>query len=462
MMQNGTGTINVRISDDGMEAYLDPECGAPDAISSVSSLQALLTENGVVFGVLTDELGSLQSAVLNAEIVVVARGRQPIAGKDGWVQYVFQQTPSTQNELTDKKVDYHNLGWIHNVAKSATVAIVHPPEPGVPGMSVQGTEIAPKAGKGADLKLGKGVQPDAEDPCRIVATEDGNAVLDAHGILQVLSSLTVDGNVDYATGDINFIGSVIVRGDVKSNFRVKAGKSIEVHGNVEDATIEAGGEVVIRNGFIGQGKGSVKAGGNVKVQHILNQSIHAGEEIAVGREAICASLHAEERISAPTGVFVGCVLEAGSLIEVCTLGNGDQSQTKVRVGKRAMLLEQITLAEKAQQKIQRQLEETKNALYTLARVQLDTGALRPPQQELQRKLQIAQSELAKTGEVLQKTKEQLQSRLKENGLARIVVRDTISANVFVELNGVRKMVQGDIREVVLSERNGSIEEKPLE
>jgi uncharacterized protein (DUF342 family) len=461
-MENVSGTLIVRISDDGMEAFLASDRGTPYTISSAEILQTLLKDHGVVFGVLADELHSLASKSANNGKMVLARGQQPVEGKDGWVEYVFQQKAAPQNGSSDKRVDYRNLGWIHNVAKTDTVAIVHPPEPGVPGKTVQGKEIAPKAGKLADVKLGIGVRPDANDPCRVIAAEDGNAVIDANGVLQVQSSLVLDGNVDYATGDIDFVGSVIVKGDVKTNFKIKAGKSVEIHGNVEDATIEAGGEVLIRNGFIGQGKGSVKAGGNVKVQHILNQTIIAGEEIAVGREAICATLRAEERISAPAGVFVGCVLEAGSLVDVCNLGNGDQSQTKVRVGKRAMLLEQIAQVEKVQQKIQRQTEETKNALYALVRAQLDTGALKPPQQELQKKLKIVQTELGKSADALQKTKEELKGRLRENGLARIIVRDTISANVFVELNGVRKMVQGDIKEVVLTERSGLIEEKPFE
>jgi uncharacterized protein len=454
--------VRLIIADGGMEAFLISEGEKSDNVPSVEQVRSLLAEQGVVFGVQEDAVHEAPSMQPGIHKLVVARGKTPVSGKDGWTEYLFSQTSPPANASAEKKVDYHDLGWIHNVMKSSVVALIHPPEHGSEGMSVTGEPVSAKPGKQAGLKLGQGVMYDPDDPHRILAAEDGNASIDADGVLRVQPQLTINGNVDYATGDIDFVGSIRVMGDIKTNFTVKARKSIEVHGNVEDATLEAGEDVLIRNGFIGQGKGSIKAGGNVTVQHVLNQTITSGGCISIGREAMCATLQADDKITSPRGAFVGCVLQAGSEVEVHSLGNGDKTQAKVRVGKRAFLLDQISQMEKAIQKTQRQIEETKAAMYSLVRTQLDAGSLSPAQQELQKKLRLAQSELGKSAEAQLKSKEQLQVRLKENGLARIVVRDTMFANVFVELNGIRKMVQGAVKEVVLTERSGSIEEKPLE
>ena len=461
-MEKANGIMKVLISNDGMEAFLGSEGETPDTAPSTETLRALLAEHGVVFGVQEDALDSLSKGPAAAGKVMVAQGKMPVAGKDGWVEHCFEKKLDVPTDAKEKMVDYHNLGWIHNVSKSATVAIVHPSEPGVPGMSVRGQPILPKARKGPEAKLGRGVMYDKNDPHKIIASVDGNATIDANGVLHVQPCLTIQGNVDYSTGDIDFIGSVIITGDVKGSFSVKAGQSIEVRGSVEDSTLEAGGEVKIWNGFTGQGKGSISAGGNVKVQHVLNQTITSGAQIFIDREAVCATLRAEDKIVAPKAVFVGCTLEAGREIEVFDLGNGDQTQAKVRVGKRGMLLELITQAEKNSQEIQKQIEEVKNAIYVLVRAQLDSGVLTPGQQELQKKLRSAQTELVKTAEAIQKDKEQLAVRLKENGAARIVVHDTIFADVFVELNGMKKMIPGAIKEIVLSGSGGPIEEKPLE
>jgi uncharacterized protein len=461
-MENVISTRHVIVSDDGMEAFLDSEGGTPETALSAGTLQALLESKGIVFGLLENDARTFTSGQAGEKKLMVAQGLAPVPGKDGWVEHCFGKQPSVSNNGADKKVDYHDLGWIHNVRKSSVVAIIHLPEAGIPGKTVLGFEIPAKPGKQATAKLGKGVAFDPVHTDHIIATEDGNATVDADGVLHVDHCLDIKGNVDYSTGDIDFVGSIRIAGDVKSNFTVKAGGSIEVQGNVEDATLESGGEVIVNNGFIGQGKGTIRAGGNVKVQHVLNQSVTSAGDITIGREAMCATLRAAEKICAPGCVFVGCVLEAGHEVEVFSLGNGDQTQAKVRVGKRAMLLEQISQSEKALQKIQKQIEETKSALYTLVRVQLDAGVLTSGQKELQKKLQQAQAVLGHSAESLQKTKELLQARLLENGLARIVVHDTLFANVFVELNGIRKMMQGAIKEVVLTERGGSIEEKPLE
>jgi hypothetical protein len=75
---------------------------------------------------------------------------------------------------------------------------------------------------------------------------------------------------------------------------------------------------------------------------------------------------------------------------------------------------------------------------------------------------MAQSELTKRIAAVQLERDSAKARLEDHSLARVVVRDTMFENVFVELNGVRKMMQGAIKEVVLTESNGKIEERSLE
>jgi hypothetical protein len=95
-------------------------------------------------------------------------------------------------------------------------------------------------------------------------------------------------------------------------------------------------------------------------------------------------------------------------------------------------------------------------------MQLDNGKLTAEQDAFLTKLKLAQTELTKVVERLQKDAEDLKGQMRETGVARIVVRDTIHANVFVELNGVKKMMQGAIKEVILTEKDGAIEERHLE
>ncbi|MCD8491911.1 MAG: FapA family protein [Geovibrio sp.] len=58
--------------------------------------------------------------------------------------------------------------------------------------------------------------------------------------------------MDYSTGNIVFNGVVHIRGDVLSGFSVKAEKDIMVEGIVQDATMVAGGSIVIKTGIKGE------------------------------------------------------------------------------------------------------------------------------------------------------------------------------------------------------------------
>ena len=460
-----TDSVRVVVSDDGLKASLKFEEGTEGIQFSSEELKAILEEHGVVFGVRNDLAEAVAQRTSQQHTILAAEGLHPGKGKDGWIDYCFQndvQSPSNGDDKNEKKVDYHDLGWIHNVHKLVVIAEVRPPEPGTVGTKVSGEPALSALGHEFPLKLGSGVALDSSNPRKVIATVDGNAIVNKEGMLQVQPSITVTGNVDYSTGDIDFVGSVVVMGDVKGGFSIKAKKSIEIHGNVEDATIEAGEDVAIRGGFIGQGNGSLVAGGKVSIHHVLNQKVTSGTDIMIQKEAVCAKLTAVNKIYAPGAVFVGCSLEAGSEIEVFDLGNGDEGQSRARVGRRSALLERINQRDKDVAQVQKQIVDVKDAVYKLIRIQLDQGALPPEQAQLHTKLRGLQVELQQTLERHLKEKESLKVEIEKNSLVRIIVHDTLFPNVSVELNGFKKIIQNALREVILVGTPGKIEEKSLE
>jgi uncharacterized protein len=452
----------VSVSTDCMEAHFSINGETDGSALTREGIVQLLNEHGVIHGIREDAVMAVLKSSPEVGSILIAAGTKAKDGRDGWVEYSFKPESPTASEKEVKKVDFHSLGWIHNVLRSGLVAVVHPMEQGVPGMTVLGKIVNAQPVKMPALKLGKGVGLDPEDPLRVLALEDGHAVVDPDGTIHVEPMITIRGDVDYSTGDIDFVGSVHIVGDVKSDFRVKANKSIEINGNVEDATIEAGGDILIRNGFIGTGKGVLVAGGKVSIHHILNQKVTGASEVMIGREAICAKISAGNKISGPTAVFVGCTLEAGNEIEVFNLGNGEEGQSRARVGRRGILLERVNLVEKDIAGAQKQATDVKDTLYKLVRLQLDKGSLSPEQQQMHVKLRALQTEVQKKIEGLQKDKESLKLELNEDSMARIIVRDTLFPNVSLEMNGLRKLNHNALKEVILVEHGGKIEEKPLE
>ncbi|HTP12462.1 MAG TPA: FapA family protein, partial [Bacteroidota bacterium] len=144
------------------------------------------------------------------------------------------------------------------------------------------------------------------------------------------------------------------------------------------------------------------------------------------------------------------------------LGLGEEANARVRVGKRALTLERINAREREAAHVRKQLEEVQEAVYKVIRSGLDAHTSAAEQQDRTVKLQAVQAQLQQALKENEQEREALRHELRETKDARIVVRDTLHANVFVELNGVKKLISGSLREVVLTENGGKIEERALE
>lgn len=448
--------VKVSISSDGCRAFATLDGPVGDEITD-EELAAFLEGKGLLFGVKRESLGTLRNNAHSDEPILVAEGIRPVNGEDGWIEYLVDVETTQPAAEEMGRVDLHNLHRIHNVEKGQRLAQIYLPQGGTAGTSVSGEQIPPKPGKKAVVHLGPYTALDPQDQNTIIATEDGNLVAMPDGKIEVQPVITIRGDVDFSTGDIDFIGSVVITGDIKSDFSVKVQKKLEVHGNVEDANVQAGGDVVVKKGFFGRGKGMITSGGSVKAAHILNQSIICEKDITVEREAVCATLKAGGKVASPRAKFVGCIIEAGNEVEALNLGNGEQTQAKVYVGQRTKLVENYNAIEKELEQLEKQLGDIRNGVYKLIRVQLD-GNITDEQKQLLAKLRKMQDDLPHTVTALEKKKADVNIALSTTSAARIVAHGTVFVNVMMEVNGVKKLVQTALKEVMFVEKNGKIEE----
>lgn len=140
-------------------------------------------------------------------------------------------------------------------------------------------------------------------------------------------------NVDLSTGNIEFEGSVQVRGNVSSNFEIRAGGNVIISGVVEGACIEAGGNIIIARGMNGMAKGNLRAGGDIVAKFLENATVSAGGY--VNTESILHSnvtAATEIQVTGKRGFITGGHVRAGQRIEVKTLGATLGAPTVVEVG----------------------------------------------------------------------------------------------------------------------------------
>jgi uncharacterized protein len=443
--------LQVAISVGGMEASIQSQTPLEGGAMAPEEIQDILHEAGVCTGILDDVVQRIARIGLDLHAVVVACGMQPRGGMPGRIEFVYIP-PNHQPKMRA----------VLSVRKGDVLAVLHPPSEGVPGMTVTGEVVPCPPAEPAQLipGLNTAFGPDGTT-VTVIATEDGQPVQMPDGSLEVQTTVEIPGNVDYSVGNIDFCGSLTIKGDVLGELNIRTGGSVEVLGDVQDAIIESGEDVTVHHGFVGLGKGRIVAGGTVRVRHVTNQTIKAGKDVHVETEAINATIEAGGRVIAPRAVIAGGKLEAMQEADVYNLGNSESSGVKVRVGRRGKIIERLTVVEKDVKQAERQMGKVKDAVYRLVKMKVDTGRLPSDKEQILAKLLEAQKLLPRRLMELQAEREALQGELQKKCDARVVVRGTVQKDTMIEVNGAGKFVQSALEVVMFAEWNGVLESRSL-
>lgn len=302
--------------------------------STFAGMAQALADRGVVFGVRADLLRKLAENPRYNKLERVAEAVLPTPGSDSRFVYHF---PSTKDKapqiLSDGSVDYKQLGILYNVRENDVLCTKMPATEGEPGKGVTGEEIPASFGKDLPLPLGKNTRP-SEDGLHVLSAIDGYVDIIGN-LVQVMDVYQVKGDVDYKTGNINFVGNVHVLGNVLQGFEVRAEGNVNIDGCVEGGRIIAGGNIVIKQGIIGMNTGKVDCGSDLRCKYIqnatanvenyfetescVNSTINCGGNVRMlGSKAVIIASHINARhtiecvnIGSKT-VSVPSVLEVGS------------------------------------------------------------------------------------------------------------------------------------------------------
>lgn len=322
--------VEVTISPNHMEAEIELHRAGTDTLAPVyEDVMAALTEAGVTFGINEARLREMcETPRFNAPYYV-ARGKAAETGADGSVDYKIDTVRELKPKIRpDGTVDYRDLGLIQNVAKGQVLCVIHPAQKGADGIDVCGNVLEGRMGKAPDNVMGKNTSY-TEDNLQLIADCDGNAEV-RRGVVDVISLLKINGNVDNSTGDIDFIGDVQIMGDVLSGFKVISGGSITIKGTVEGATIQAVGDIVVNEGINGMNRGSIIAGGILKCKYIQSSFIKADTAIYADSIMYCVmECGGNVELSGKRGVLIGGRSTISGGLTARTLGTDSHIATQV-------------------------------------------------------------------------------------------------------------------------------------
>lgn len=334
----------VQIAKDKLTAVMEFEIEAGMAFT-YEEIVSVLAKNKVRFGLDEEQLRKIAEnpRSYSHEKLTIAHGIAPVHGIDGKIEYMIRSSEKKgPQEREDGSVDYYNLITLLNVSKGQLLAKKIPATKGTAGKSVTGDEIAAKDGKEARYQIGKNVLLDQEK-VHAYAAIDGQVSVTDKGKLNVLSVYEVKGDLDFSVGNIDFIGNVVVRGNVHPGFAIKAGGDIRIAGSVESATLEAGGTIEIAQGVIGQQRGYIKAGNDVKTGFIQDAVVTAENDVIVSQVIMHSNVSAGHHVICRNtkGLIVGGTIKAGESVMAKIIGNVTNTPTSIEVGAKPHLREEL-------------------------------------------------------------------------------------------------------------------------
>ncbi len=294
-------------------------------------------------------------------LFLAAQGTQPVHGVDGTVTDMFpRRSLKKGTEDENGRIDYTALDFVHNVEKGEVICKITPPVPGVPGRTVKNEKIPARAGKKAPVPKGRNTEL-SPDESVLVASVTGHVEFVGRAF-QVKPVMEIRTNVDYSTGNINFLGDVHIYGDVCSGFTVRAMGNVTVDGVVEAATIEAGGNLIVVKGIKGDGRAVIRAHRSIFTKYMENCVVCTKENLQT--DCIIQSVvysDEEVQVTSGRGIIVGAKVQAGSVVRANIVGARNHCLTAITLGGNPSedfeyenLVEEIKLLEQDYEKLERQ------------------------------------------------------------------------------------------------------------
>ncbi|WP_342435866.1 FapA family protein [Paenibacillus sp. FSL L8-0436] len=451
--------VSITFSEDKGIAYLQFSKKDENFSCSSEDLENFLNSHNIRYGIQRDIVQRISS---NPEEyffnrVPIAIGDPAENGTDGRVVLAIDMEEDRKPlEKADGKVDYKDLVRLHNVKKGQLIARKIPPMPGKSGNTVTGEEIPYRAGKDAHFKVGKNVLID-QDETSMYAAMDGLVTLTEKGKVNVFPVYEVNGDVDYSTGNIDFVGTVVIRGNVLTGFTVKSAGDIRVVGGVEGAELISGGSIEIAGGIIGYNKGLVSAGKNVKVSFIQDGNVVAGEDVIVSQSIMHSNIRAGRDVlcNGSKGLIVGGVVQAGERVVARTIGNTMSTATAIEVGVVPELRNEINDLRLELRQLLENEDKTNKALYLLNQL-ANNGQLAPDKVALRVKLNATKQSHMREEKRIKERVLEIERMLEDTVRARVEVVKTIYGGSKIVIGRYTRFVKDPTERVVFIYSEGDI------
>lgn len=351
----------LQMTPDGLKAYLTLPRLKSGRLYTLEFVLELLAKANITFGIKKDVIKDMITNEKYEEKKLIAEGYGPTFGKDGYYEYFFDRKVPTDIEYTkDGSANFDNVKYFATVNAGDKLAVYHPAIHGSDGKTIKNITLPGKNGRDLPLIKGRGfmIMPDHKTFCSTVSGAvrftDGEMIISP---LKVIEGTRKPLNID-------FIGTVWVKGEVPSKSVIRANGDVIIDGYAEGTTIEADGDIVFRSGCNGlEGMSKISSGGNIYARYLQNLNITTHKSIFCNGIVNCkADVRGNVMVFGEEGSIIGGDVATQMGISAARIGSEGDIRTIVRVGVTSELLYNVNENKKA-------IDRTKAELETLYKEQ---------------------------------------------------------------------------------------------
>ncbi len=392
--------------------------------------------------------------------VVVARGKSPIPSKPPRVELKFENTAGKQ-DIGDEQIDLRSISSIVNVIEGQLLVVIEKGKEGEAGEDVFGNIIPVHSSGEIPIKAGKNVRV-SDDGAKYYSEIEGWIIFE-NNTIKVDDVYHINGDVDYTTGNISSLGTVIVKGSIKDGFKIEATGDIIITA-VEGAELVADGNITIKSGVQGHGSALLKCKGNLYAKFIEQASIECEGDVIVSEAIMHSNIMAKGNIivlKGKKGWIVGGKYRAGTVIAAKTAGSKVATPTSFDVGYDPFVKTELDKTQEKTIHLKQEYIQTRLNLQRLVTdIQSDPNAKNKKEmlKNLTEKYQKMALEVKEMNVQLQK----LQIKLRENKKGYIFIKEKAFTNIEISIRNLSYKVREEIDFCTFYDDNGEIKMKEFD
>lgn len=229
----------------------------------------------------------------------------------------------------DGHVDFHHIHAFTFVKKDQHLGKIIRVKEGIDGRTLDGRVIPYPTMVINNYSLGENIKQLKDN---FFSEIDGTLSFNK-GVYEVRPLLTIEGNLDYSTGDLDFDGDILILGSVREGFNIKSLGGLTVQGSIEPSNIVCENSIVVKDGILGSSDSNINCGGPLKAKFINNGNVNCNNSVYVTKDIYKSKINSKSDIYiSKGGAIIGGHISTQNNIIAYNVGNNMSVKTLVTLG----------------------------------------------------------------------------------------------------------------------------------